>query len=53
MATQPTNNDNTDISGEFSTTDLEVSNFCGSFTGYLKGFIKSFLTLYLYFLLLQ
>ena len=41
MATQSTNNNNTDISGEFFPTDLEVSNFCGSFTGYLKGFINN------------
>jgi hypothetical protein len=41
MTTQSTNNDNTDISGEFSPTDLKVSNFCGSFTGYLKGSINN------------
>ena len=41
MATQSTNNDNTDISGEFSTTDLEVSNFCGKLSGYFKGSINN------------
>ena len=40
MATQSTNNYNTDISGKFSPTDLKVSNFCGSLTGYLKGSIN-------------
>ena len=39
MATQTTNNVQQDISGEFLPTELEVSNFCGSFTGYLKGSI--------------
>ena len=40
MATQSTNNEKTDISGELLPSYLEVSKFCGSFTGYLKGSIN-------------
>lgn len=40
MATQSTNNDNTDISGEILPSYLEVSKFCGKLTGYLKGSIN-------------
>ena len=40
MATQSTNNEKTDIRGEFLPTYLKVSGFCGSFTGYLKGSIN-------------
>ena len=40
MATQSTNNDKTDISGELLPSYLEVSGFCGSLTGYLKGSIN-------------
>jgi len=40
MATQITNNVQQDISGEFLPSNLEISNFSGSFTGYLKGSIN-------------
>ena len=40
MVTQSTNNDTTDISGDLLPSNLEISNFNGSFTGYLKGSIN-------------